>query len=139
MLFRSNTTSSASSGGLKSTPWSTVAGGSAAHAPATAMKTPRTTSRPADFMARVQPAAFGGTPLAIKVLSSEASREPDAVTRFVNEARAAGQLRTSHVVRVFDVGTTEQGVPFIVMELLEGVDLLKTMKTRGAIPIAEAV
>jgi eukaryotic-like serine/threonine-protein kinase len=45
------------------------------------------------------------------------------VARFVREARATRMLKSEHVVKVFDVGSTPEGTPFIVMELLDGRDL----------------
>src|ERR1700734_3057294 len=57
--------------------------------------------------------------VAIKFLGSEAAGRPDAVKRFVQEARAAARIRSNHVVRVFDV-VVRTGLPSIVMEYLRG-------------------
>jgi len=78
-------------------------------------------------------------PIALKVLAPEASVHPDAVGRFVNEARAAMQLESRHVVKVFEVGTLEMGLPFIVMEMLQGKDLSEVMEQKKTLPIPEAV
>lgn len=59
--------------------------------------------------------------------------------RFLREARAAVQLRSHHVARVLDVGTDENGAPYIVMEFLEGQDLLALLKSRGPLPFGDAV
>ena len=65
-----------------------------------------------------------GQTVAIKVLSApEESRRLEANTRFIREAQAAAMLRSDHVVRIYDVGTLESGLPFMVMELLRGSDL----------------
>ena len=88
------------------------------------------------FGARVHP---NGTPVAIKVLSPEASVHPDAIPRFVNEARATTKLSSPHVVKIFEAGTLEVGLPFIVMERLDGTDLDAIVAQRGALPIREAV
>ena len=64
-------------------------------------------------------------PVAIKFLQPEAAARPEAVRRFLSEARAAARLNSPHVARVIDVGTapTLDGgiVPYMVMELLEGM------------------
>ncbi len=80
-----------------------------------------------------------GQRVAVKFLLPEMVARPDVVQRFLREARAAARLRSDHVVRVFDIGTDERGLPFMVMELLSGVDLSSEIETRGALPIAEAV
>lgn len=59
--------------------------------------------------------------------------------RLLREARAAARLENEHVVRVLDVGCTDDGAPFIVMEHLNGTDLARTLAERGPLPIAEAV
>ncbi len=63
----------------------------------------------------------------------------DLVARFEREARAAGQLRDKHITRVLDVDTTSEGVPYLVMEYLEGHDLEAELVARGPLPIPEAV
>jgi serine/threonine protein kinase len=64
-----------------------------------------------------------GEEVAIKLMLAEAMRGPEAVKRFVNEARAAAKIRGEHVVRVLDVGVLDDGRPYISMELMEGEDL----------------
>jgi hypothetical protein len=59
--------------------------------------------------------------VALKVLR-QSSFDPDHLARFSREARAAGSLNHPNIVAVFDVGT-EQGVPYVVTELLEGETL----------------
>src|SRR6185503_12701505 len=59
--------------------------------------------------------------------------------RFEREARAAVQLRGSHVARVFDVDLLDDGSAFMVMEYLEGCDLAEEMARRGRLPVPEAV
>jgi eukaryotic-like serine/threonine-protein kinase len=65
-----------------------------------------------------------GRQVAVKTLN--AGGEPDLLTRFRNEAAAAGQLRHPNIVTIFDFGDHE-GTPFMVMELLEGDDLQKVI------------
>jgi serine/threonine-protein kinase len=62
-------------------------------------------------------------PVAIKVLLPGARDDDAMVQRFRREARAMVQLKSEHVTKVFDVGTLENGAPYMVMEYLEGKDL----------------
>lgn len=82
-------------------------------------------------------------PIAIKFLHRSEAAKPDAVRRFLSEARAAARLSSPHVARVLDVGSapTARGgiVPFMVMELLEGLDLDALVMTRGRLPLGEAI
>ena len=55
--------------------------------------------------------------------SPEALDSREAVARFLREARAAVKIKSEHVARVHDVGTLEDGAPYMVMEYLEGDDL----------------
>jgi serine/threonine-protein kinase len=80
-----------------------------------------------------------GQSVAIKFLLPEARQQPELVERFLREARAAARLHSDHVVRVFDMGTDDAGVPFMVMELLSGNDLGDELHHRGRLPVAEAV
>src|SRR5438309_805939 len=60
--------------------------------------------------------------VAIKILRTEAT-EPENVARFQREAQATAKLKSDHVARVSDVGTTHGGMSYMIMELLEGTDL----------------
>ncbi|WP_394843494.1 serine/threonine protein kinase [Pendulispora brunnea] len=80
-----------------------------------------------------------GSRVALKFMSREALRVPEAATRFMREARAAAALKSEYVARVSDFGTLDTGAPYIVMELLEGCDLDELRKKRGPLPIPEAV
>ncbi len=66
-----------------------------------------------------------GDRVAVKVLGQEwMSKRKDARVRFQREARTAAEIHSKHVVRVIDADADEQaGFPFIVMELLEGLDM----------------
>jgi serine/threonine-protein kinase len=74
-----------------------------------------------------------GTAVALKVLLPDAAADDDAVERFAREARAASQLRSEHVVRVFDVGRLEDGTPYLVMERLDGEDLDELIMRQGPV------
>ncbi len=80
-----------------------------------------------------------GRAVAIKFMRSEFAYDKMAVERFLREARAAVGLSSAHVARVLDVGTTETGAPYMVMEYLEGRDLGEMIASNGPMPIAEAV
>jgi serine/threonine-protein kinase len=75
---------------------------------------------------------------AIKLLLPEALAQPQAIERFLREARAAARLKSEHVAKVHDVGRLESGAPYMVMEHLDGVDLSKIVRTNGPFPVREA-
>jgi tRNA A-37 threonylcarbamoyl transferase component Bud32 len=77
--------------------------------------------------------------VALKFLLPEIAQTPALVTRFVREAQAAARIKSEHVARVYDVGTMENGVPYMVMEHLVGRDLGSLLGERGALPIGDAV
>ena len=70
---------------------------------------------------------------------ARSNRHQEMSTRLIREASAAARLSSEHVTRVLDVGRLEQGDPYVVMELLEGVDLGRYARARGPLPIVEAV
>lgn len=60
---------------------------------------------------------------AIKFLPPEMAADPERRKRFFSEAKAASSLNHPHVCVVYDVGETEEGLPYIAMELIEGASL----------------
>ena len=77
-------------------------------------------------------------PVAIKVLLPEMIERADIVQRFLREAKAAVKLKGEHIARVIDVGRLDadvdgnfEGVPYIVMEFLDGSDLNSILKHYG--------
>jgi tRNA A-37 threonylcarbamoyl transferase component Bud32 len=74
----------------------------------------------------------------IKVLNPELARDLAARTRFWREGEAAARIRHPHVVDVSDVDA-HQGLPFLVMEHLEGEDLAARLQRQGPLGVAEAV
>lgn len=76
--------------------------------------------------------------VAIKFLLPEIAQQGMAAERFRREARAAARIRGEHVCRVLDVGTL-RGIPYMVMEFLEGRDLSEELARRGRLPPDEAV
>ena len=80
-----------------------------------------------------------GEMVALKFLRPEALVHAELVERFAREARAAAKIRSEHVANVFDVGTLQDGTPFIVMEYLAGKDLADYLHQEGALPVSVAV
>jgi serine/threonine-protein kinase len=78
------------------------------------------------------------SPVAIKVVRS-AGDKALLRGRLMQEARAAAKLRHPAIVKVFDVGQTEAGDPFIVMELLQGDSLGKILERDGRLSAVQAV
>jgi eukaryotic-like serine/threonine-protein kinase len=76
---------------------------------------------------------------AIKLMLSSLGACPEAVERFLREARAAVRLKSEHVAKVYDVGRLEDGSPYMVMEYLEGSDLAAILKAHGPMSVADAV
>src|SRR5688572_4647305 len=72
-----------------------------------------------------------GRRVAIKILKTEHARNDEIVQRFLREAKTANLIRHPNVVDVLDIGTDEKGTPFIVQELLTGVDLSKHVSAQG--------
>jgi serine/threonine-protein kinase len=70
---------------------------------------------------------------------SELGSSESARLRFSREAAAAAQVKSPHVVQMLDHGVSEEGVPFIVMEYLEGKDLGAVLTERGALEPADVV
>lgn len=79
-----------------------------------------------------------GTRVAIKFIRPQFAERPDARRRFEIEARAAAKLDSKHAVRVFDYGVNDAGLPYIVMEYLEGESLSEALIRRGPLPAKEA-
>jgi serine/threonine protein kinase len=72
--------------------------------------------------------------VAIKFIKPAYASHPDARKRFEIEARAAAKLRTKHAVQVHDFGVTEEGIPYLVMEYLEGRSLSDHLMALGPMP-----
>jgi len=93
-------------------------------------------------------------PVAIKLMKPGTARVAGAASRFLREARAAVSLQGEHVACVLDVGSLDgddatvlrpllgdvaEGTPYMVMELLRGVDLATLLRARGRLPVDDAV
>ena len=76
--------------------------------------------------------------VAIKMLLPLVLADPEFVARFEREARAIATLESPHVAKILDVDTSPEGLPYMVIEYLDGHDLAEELTTRGRFPVAEA-
>lgn len=76
-----------------------------------------------------------GARVAVKVVTSDVVRDETLLGRFDREIRAAMSISTPHIVRVLDASRdAASGLPFLVMEYLEGEDLRHLLKRLGPLP-----
>jgi serine/threonine protein kinase len=80
-----------------------------------------------------------GKRVALKFLDQESAKNREAGQRFQREAEAAGMAESAHIVQIFDSGTSENGLPFLVMELLTGEDLRARLRRERRISVPEAL
>ncbi len=76
--------------------------------------------------------------VAIKILKQEYSSDKNFVTKFRGEAQSVAGLSHPNIVNVYDVGE-DDGLYYIVMELIEGITLKKFIERKGRLEIKEAV
>jgi serine/threonine protein kinase len=79
-----------------------------------------------------------GRKVALKFVDREHADDDGVVSRFAREARAASAIESDHIVSVFDAGT-EDGRPFLVMELLRGEDVGARLRRLRTLPQADAI
>jgi len=79
------------------------------------------------------------TQVVVKFIAEDLAKHPEALARFSREAAMAAQVKSPHVVQTFDHGVTDDGRPYIVMELLEGRDLATRLETAGRMAPADVV
>jgi serine/threonine-protein kinase len=80
-----------------------------------------------------------GQRFALKFMHPSLSADRDAVARFLQEARAAARIRSDHVTRVSDIGTLDDGTPYLVMDYLEGRDLAAVLQLTPKLSVGEAI
>ena len=78
----------------------------------------------------IRPEMLGGTDPAVAA---------GAIARFQREAEAAAQLRSAHTVDLYDFGVTEDQTLYLVMELLDGMDLESLVRQHGPMPAPRVV
>ena len=80
-----------------------------------------------------------GRMVAVKVLNPIQAKKTVAVKRFQQEARAAGSIGHPNICEVYDLGTLEDGCPFLVMERLVGQTLADRIQEKGGLPTQEVI
>jgi serine/threonine protein kinase len=80
-----------------------------------------------------------GRHVAVKLIRRRFGQIPDLVARFHEEARAASQTGHPHIVEVLDFGQSQDGRPFMVMELLQGENLHELLHRKGRLPQETAI
>jgi TonB family protein len=80
-----------------------------------------------------------GRPVAIKILHQQYAEDAECVRRFLDEGRTVGTLGHPHIVESTDMGRTDSGAPFLVLELLEGRTLEQEIHQCGQLPIQRAL
>jgi len=79
-----------------------------------------------------------GERVALKCLLPIYCENVDVITRFLREGRATMRLKSEHIARVSATGALDSGVPYIVMEHLDGRDLRWVVKHSGPLEVSEA-
>jgi len=80
-----------------------------------------------------------GKRVALKFIDPDHAASRDSVQRFLREAQAASAVESHHIVQIFDVGETDDGQPFLVMELLRGENLGQRLARSTTLPVRDAV
>jgi serine/threonine-protein kinase len=69
-----------------------------------------------------------GRRVALKFLHPQIAHNAEIASRFLREAQAAASIGSDHIVDIYDVGHLPNGIPYLVMEYLEGEDLASVLK-----------
>jgi serine/threonine protein kinase len=80
-----------------------------------------------------------GRVVALKVLHPKQLKKEEAVKRFYQEARAAGAIGHPNICEVYDIGTLDDGCPYLVMERLVGVTLADRIAREQVLPIDDVL
>ncbi|HSD91341.1 MAG TPA: serine/threonine-protein kinase [Kofleriaceae bacterium] len=80
-----------------------------------------------------------GRDAAIKILHAKYSSDPEAVARFVAEARVVNQISHPNIVEIFDFGQLDDGRQYCVMERIHGTTLRDLLRERVRLPLDEAL
>ncbi|MDX2009694.1 MAG: serine/threonine-protein kinase [Myxococcaceae bacterium] len=78
-----------------------------------------------------------GRRVAVKLLLPQRKNEGQLAARFLREARSLARLKNRHVAQVLDVDETPDGLPYMVLEYLEGSDLAQQLGPASAMPVEE--
>ena len=82
---------------------------------------------------------FIGRRAAIKILRRDLAQDAAMVERFMNEARAANAIRHPNIIDIIDVGRASSGVPYLMMEFLDGMTLSQRIAQVGKLGLGEAL
>jgi serine/threonine protein kinase len=82
---------------------------------------------------------FMGWRAAVKVLRRSLADDRVLVKRFINEAHAVKAVRHPNIIDIIDVGVLPDGLPYLLMELLEGESLAARLHGRGRLPLDQVV
>jgi eukaryotic-like serine/threonine-protein kinase len=82
---------------------------------------------------------ISGRPIALKIMHRELAGDGNLVARFRREGTVLRKLLDVHAVATYELGETDDGLPFIAMELLEGVTLLAMFRREGPLPWRRAL
>ena len=77
--------------------------------------------------------------IALKFLFRDEGIDAAAAARFQREAETASAVASDHIVQIFDAGSTDDGRPYLVMELLDGEDLRSRLKREARLPLDAAL
>jgi len=77
--------------------------------------------------------------VAIKILRTEIAENPILVERFMAEAKAIAKVDNENVLKIYDVGMTEGGLYYMVVELLEGEEILDLIQREGSVEPMDAM
>jgi serine/threonine protein kinase len=78
-------------------------------------------------------------PVAIKILNNQLAAEPAYRERIQREARAVATVSHENIIGVTDVGETDEGIPFVVMEFVDGESLAATLTREGRLAARRVV
>lgn len=78
------------------------------------------------------------SPVIIKVFAAYTEEQGIALERRIERARAATELRGDHIAPIVEIGTTEDGMPYVATERFEGLTLEGELAARGRLPFTEA-
>lgn len=79
-----------------------------------------------------------GRTVAVKALTPRYAQDRRGVARFKREARAMAGCPHPSIISVYNVGETDTGIPFFVMDQVEGETLAERLDVKGRLPLAEA-
>ena len=82
---------------------------------------------------------YTGAHVAIKIMRSEAAQNTVAIQRFFLEAKAASLLKHSNICRLLDFGVSKSGMPYLVMDWIDGISLERMIAESKGLSMSEAL